>query len=300
MTRRHFVAAGSGAFLGHTIKADTRPLPISSLVSRGDRLLALTSEGVLPGFEPSWRPFSATLAGANQLLVAGGLPGKEGRVSLVDLNQGTLKSAAKIGTDVVYEVAFHEPSNTVAIACHDAHVRAFSLDNWEPSSWRTRHQHTGTARTVTFLKDGTLISGGLDGAVIVSPSDAEEALTLTDHTAGVECLAASPDGTLIASGARDSRVRLHASEGRLVRTYSGIGLEEEPVVGRLPARILSLLWLNDHLIAGTSNGGVYQLDEDSSDWKRVKKLSPPEPVSALAWHQDRLAVGSASVTFVSL
>ena len=63
-----------------------------------------------------------------------------------------------------------------------------------------------------------------------------------EHTAGVECPTIHLEIAVVASGLRNTRVRLHSLEGRLMRTYRELGMEDEPGAGRLQVRMLSLLW----------------------------------------------------------
>jgi WD40 repeat protein len=124
------------------------------------------------------------------------------------------------------------------------------------------------------------VSAGLDGNVILSrAADRRGKRTLQDHTAAVECLAASADGALLASGSRDGKVRLHRADGgRLVRTWQ-----------RLGAAVTALAWDDDRrrFVAGLQDGSLCVLAADSDAFTRA--AAGAEAIHAV------LAVGGGSI-----
>ena len=182
------------------------------------------------------------------------------------------------------------------------------LENGKGPEIRERMAHQGIARVLAYGPEGkALASGGRDGAVILHGPPgpgAPPSKRLQEHTAGVESLAFSPDGQWIASGSMDAKVRWHrVADGRLIRTYQGLGMEDEPVVGRLMAQVLSLAWGEadgvTRLLAGTSNGGLYELDLEASRWDRIAQVETGS-IHSLAIHPDgRLIMGTRAPRVLS-
>ena len=79
-----------------------------------------------------------------------------------------------------------------------------------------------------------------------------------------------------------------------MRTYRELGMEDEPGAGRLQVRVLSLLWLGQRLIAGTSNGGIYELSPTASHWERLFKFYSL-PVHAMKVHRQELFIATNQI-----
>ena len=121
-----------------------------------------------------------------------------------------------------------------------------------------------------------------------------EPLSLQDHTDKVECVVFSPDSRLIASGARDGKARIHLADGRLLRTYSGLGEggKANEDLTRKSGAVLSLVWggASIGLCAGDSLGAVSRLSLEGSQWRAVG-ASPSGPAYGLAALGGRVFVG---------
>lgn len=283
-----FLAVAIACLFATSVSADEPARhvgPVTGIVSAGDVIYSCSQAGVLRRdavapehslvTKPSFRVIGVAGLGDGKLALSGGIPGKSGAVAVVDPSTGET-TTAQFAKDVIYAAAVAPSQSFLAAACADGRVLRFSLPLDPSNEPTTIHQHTAVARAVGFSPDGKhVVSGGLDGVVLLTPVDAKgiaagETRILQDHTAGVECLAFSSDGKHFVSGARDSKVRLHTIEGRLVRTYSGIGMENEPAAERVPARVWAVAWQKDQLVAGTSKGTVYRLSLTDDTWSQLE------------------------------
>jgi WD40 repeat protein len=241
------------------------------------------------------------------LLIAGGEPGISGIVGWRPPG-GQLRTFT-IAKDMIDGIAMSPDSRFAAAACADGQVLVCASGNrFGAEHWSLRHRHTAAVRAVSFSPDGRwLASAGLDGVVIISSLSAEldaEPLHLNDHSSGVECLVFSPDSQSIASGSQDSRVRVHQVGGKLLRTYDALGMDGEPVAGRVPSRVLSIVWGRRALVAGISKGTLHLLSTQDD-----RKVDIPQdgnaPVTSLALAESQsspplLLVGAESLHDVDL
>ena len=121
-------------------------------------------------------------------------------------------------------------------------------------------------------------------------------LVLADHSAGVESLAFAPDSGRLATGSRDGRVRLHSIEGRLLRTFAGVG--EPPAAtgfGSAP-RMLCLDWNEDRLIGGTSTGFLFRLPDGQGRWQPLHRTTAG-PVYSLGQAPGQMVAGKSGQIF---
>ncbi|MEM7385396.1 MAG: WD40 repeat domain-containing protein [Verrucomicrobiota bacterium] len=300
MRRRCFLkgVGAAGAMAPATLtrlRAAEHEGPVTSLLVQGQRLFSASQGGIFEGRGESLkrvrRPEGRVLALAGnrnfrEWFFCGGRPGEWGMVGC-----GADGQTRRIGKDLVYDVALSKDGE-VALATGSGRILTLPAEDWLSAVPVRRHEHTGIARAVGYGPDGLLASAGLDGALLLSQDRGESVRILKEHTAPVECLAFSEDGRWLASGARDGRVRLHDPEsGRLIRTYSGLGMEDEPVAGRLQVRVLSLCWCEGGILAGVSNGGIYDLSLKAAEWKRRHFLRSG-PVFGLADHAGIIVAGS--------
>ncbi|MDA0811859.1 MAG: WD40 repeat domain-containing protein [Verrucomicrobia bacterium] len=246
---------------------------------------------------PGFRVQAIAQAPDRTLYVAGGLPGESATVGRFIAASQELIVSLPSSKDVAFGIAVAPDGKHVAVAHSDGSVMVASVDTLDAGNWIQSQKHTAPALAVTFSPDGSMLAScGLDGVVLVARTAEPEqkARSLDDHTAGVECLAFSPDGKWLASGSRDAKVRLHDSAtGRLLRTYSGLGMESEPVAGRVVARVPSILWSTRGLFAGTSKGSLYRLSETDDGRTQISSGNIGEPITALCEAGDQLVFAAA-------
>ncbi|KAG9392218.1 WD domain G-beta repeat [Carpediemonas membranifera] len=85
---------------------------------------------------------------------------------------------------------------------------------------QTMKGHTTNVTSVAFLPDGTMVTGSWDGTTKLR--DKRGVCTTTmEHGGAVRCIAVSPDGSTIASGGTDHKIKLWDQTGRLVKTLEG-------------------------------------------------------------------------------
>jgi WD40 repeat protein len=99
----------------------------------------------------------------------------------------------------------------------------------------------------------------------------------------VESLAFSADGRLLASGARDGKVRIHAAGGRLIRTHQ-----------RLRERVLAVAWSDPDrgFFAGLADGSVHRLAPDGDGSTPVLPPGGPAVHALLALQGGVLLAGT--------
>ncbi|MCH8296212.1 hypothetical protein IH992_34465 [Candidatus Poribacteria bacterium] len=271
-------------------------------------------------YRPHFRVISlASFDGSNLLLLVGGQPGISGEIGLLDLETKHFETL-EIAKDLIYSV--DATGDQAAMACADGRVLITSFakpilhskPSLSEASINILHKHTSVARAVQFSPDGKwLASVGLDGIVMLSAvtphllsaagktmrKEANPPIILQDHSAKVECLVFSPDSKLLASGARDGKIRIHTIGGRLVRTYTGLGTEvtDAEDFGQNPY-IWALAWGGEPqaLIAGSAKGTLYQLALTDNRWERMK-WPHDGPIYSLVFDaMGKLHVGTEKVT----
>lgn len=285
----------AGFWLGAVLfaNADEHVGPVTDLAVHAAEIFSCSQAGVARGLgdglrlmaSPAGRVTSLALDPKvdGRMVVAGGSPGASGMVGV--LQPGQEPQFRELGADLVYDVVLTVGGDLVVAACADGRVVSLPTSDLSAAP-RVLHRHTAAARAVATSPDGQwLASAGLDGVIILSRLDGDgdpSPEQLLDHTAGVECLQFSPDSRFLASGSRDSKVRLHDRNGSLVRTYVGLGMENEPVAGRVDSRVLSLAWHEAVLVAGTSKGSLYRLSLDDDTYSTLERESK-DPVFSLGF-----------------
>ncbi|SFR29175.1 WD40 repeat [Lentzea waywayandensis] len=146
----------------------------------------------------------------------------------------------------VKSVAFH-PDGTLVSAGEDGAVTAWDLESRKPV--RTIAEHDGPV-TSLVLAGNVVASGGADRTIrLVDPaSDAPPRNFPVAHTAEVEALAFSPDGTVLASGGNDGRIVLWDVEHS----------RELAVLGELGNALRDIAFTPDGrtLVTGDASGAV--------------------------------------------
>lgn len=276
-------------------RADDHLGPVTDIRVFGNEIYSCSQAGIFRGAGSELkflvRPLMRTtsLGGVKdgdsiRLIFAGGEPGAAGVLGVFDLKSKTTRNFDFRCKDLVYDFAvLNDASVVVAQANGEVQVGGGALPTFR--QFELVYKHTAAARAVATSPDGRwFASAGRDGVVILSEiveGKLSKSRKLLDHTAGVECLVFSPDSKRLASGSLDSKVRLHELPGTLVRTYDGLGMENEPVAGRVQSRVLALAWQHQ-LVAGTSKGFLYRLSLGDDTSRRLAR-GGRDPIYALAF-----------------
>jgi WD40 repeat protein len=278
---------------------------VTDVATLGGRIFSVSQGGVYEGvgtelsqiFRPPFRVMSLAVFGG-KLLLGGGEPGVSGVIGVCDLDGRGFRSLP-VAKDLVYDVALHSSQNLAAVACADGRILTLKFPSLGKDTLVERYHHTAAARAVAFSTKGDhLASAGLDALVMLLPLDGRtKPIPLQDHSDKIDCLTFSPDSSLIASGARDGKVRIHNLEGRLVRTYTGIRSKTSETSWGLNTYIRSLAWggSDGHLVAGDATGTLYQLSTVDNRWKSLAGTMET-PVYSLCFSADsRLLVGDSKL-----
>ena len=214
---------------------------------------------------------TSMIGGDGSLTLAGGAPGESGQVAVLDRATNELHGTKKISNDMIYSIAASSPRPFGFLALASGGIIEIGR-----FGTHHRHRHTAATRSVRVSpNDRFLASAGLDRVVIISEwKQPRTTITIQDHTAGIDCLAFSPDSTQIASGARDGKVRIHAVPGgKLIRTYSN-----------LDGEISAIAWggKQERLLAGTSKGKFYRLELSNDTAAELADWGDDALISALA------------------
>jgi hypothetical protein len=254
--------------------------PVIGVAVVGGQVYSVSQAGIFrEGTRLAKPPFRmmSMVTGEPLLLLGGGQPAASGDVAVFNPATGAL-ARLRLGDDLVYSVAVSPDGKTAAAAMADGRVLTFDFPSLEPGSVSEANRHEAIVRAVAFSRDGQwLASAGLDSLVLLTPRKLNaKPIVLADHSAGVESLAFAPDSARLASGSRDGRVRLHSTEGRLLRTFQGVGEPPDATgFGQAP-RVLCLDWNRAGLIGGTSTGYIFGLPTGQGDWQPLhrEKASP--------------------------
>jgi WD40 repeat protein len=286
--------------------ADGHLGPVTDVATLGGRIFSVSQGGVYEGvgtelsqiFRPPFRVMSLAVFGG-KLLLGGGEPGVSGVIGVCDLDGRGFRSLP-VAKDLVYDVALHSSQNLAAVACADGRILTLKFPSLGKDTLVERYHHTAAARAVAFSTKGDhLASAGLDALVMLLPLDGRtKPIPLQDHSDKIDCLTFSPDSSLIASGSRDGKVRIHNLEGRLVRTYTGITPKNLKSSWGRNTYIRSLTWGGPigSLVAGDAAGVLYQLSTIDNRWKPLEGTSK-NPVYSLQFAATgRLLVGTHLLT----
>jgi cytochrome c len=185
--------------------------------------------------------------------------------------------------------------------------------------------HSDAVNAVAWLRDGRTATAGADGRIAIWTSGkAEPDAVLEGHTAPIVALAASPDGTTLASASWDHTVRLwplaggalrvledhtqnvngvaFAADGRALVSVSydqsvriwPLSGSQTPTVVAMPTPLNSVAIGSDGEIAvGGADGKVYFLTADGVRAGEVAAV--PRPVISIAISPNGAQVAAASI-----
>lgn len=180
------------------------------------------------------------------LAESAGLAGEHGTLRLWSLADGSLVWERQAHRDLIYDVAWSPDGALLYTASGDSTVGRFPV---EGEGGDYLEGHSDQVLCLAVAPDGTLASGSLDRTVRLW-RDGESLRSMSSHAGRVTSLCFSPDGTQLASGAADRTVRIWQHEigrmRRIIRDQGGI--------------VLALLWTEQALLSGSSDGAVRELD----------------------------------------
>ena len=230
----------------------------------------------------------------NLLAVAGGNPGEQGVVELIDWPKRELHQRIRWHDDVVESIDFSPDDQRFVTASTDATCHVFERTSSKPIARFT--QHSKPVRSVQFLSDGdTIVSASNDETIRVWEATSGKTIrTLHNHSGEVHALSVRPsDGAslaMIASASADMTIRFwQPTIGRMVR------------FARLSSEPLCIEWARDgtHLIAGCRDGWLRLVDPASVNVTQIQKVAPAWlyaiAVDPLSDHQIAVGASDGSV-----
>jgi len=269
--------------------------PVTGVTLANGNVYSVSQAGIFSGVrrlaKPPFRVMSMA-ASKPLLLVGGGQPAASGDVAVYDSDGGAL-AKRHLGDDLVYSVAVAPDGKTAAAAMADGRVLTFAFPGLAAASVAEANRHEAIVRAVAFSPDGRwLASAGLDGLVLLTPRQpGVKPVVLADHSAGIESLAFAPNSGRLATGSRDGRVRLHSIEGRLLRTFAGVGEPPDATGFGSAPRVLCLDWNEDRLIGGTSTGFLFRLPDGQGLWQPLHRTKAG-PVYSLGQGPGQIVAGT--------
>lgn len=173
------------------------------------------------------------LADGRSVAVAGGEPGREGDVRLVDVENGSLEAVLARSNEMVFDVAPRPRSEELAVATADGVVRV--VDASSGAEVRAISSHGDWVTAVAWSDDGArLASASRDKSVKVYDAATGELLAnFGDHAAAARGVAFTADGKEVLSTGDDRNLRRWRIEtGKQVAAVALSGEAFKPVRDR--------------------------------------------------------------------
>jgi cytochrome c len=185
--------------------------------------------------------------------------------------------------------------------------------------------HADAVNAVVLLRDGRAATAGADGRIAIwTPGNAEPDAVLEGHTAPIAALAASPDGTTLASASWDQTVRLWPLAGGAARVLEGhtqnvngvafapdgrtlvsvsydqsvriwpLSGASAPTVVAMPSPLNAVaVGADGEIVAGGADGKLYFLNAAGAPVGEI--AAGPKPVISIAISPDGALVAAASI-----
>ena len=229
------------------------------------------------------------------LAVAGGTPGKDGSVHLVDFARGSIVREIAVTPETAFGVAFRPDGKKLATAGGDGAVRIFDVATWKEEM--VIRQHDDWAFAVAWNADGSrLVSASRDKtAKIYNAKAGEVESTYVGHENSVYRVTFAADGKHVWSSGADNNVRKWNSAPSLEREMSEKGKDPKTVAviegARRPVYAMDLK--AGMVFSGSSDRSVRQ--HQATDQKHVRSYGGhADSVYSVHYHEGtkRLASGS--------
>lgn len=177
--------------------------------------------------------FATTFTHDGKQLVSGG---RDKALKLIDVETGRFIDDINNPVEAVISFAIHPTEGKVVYGGDLGTARIYNIsDNQKRTAGRNdtnlvrefeRLPHAVTA--VAFSPDGKRLAVGTEGEVRIYEAETGKRLhVLSDHRGPVYAVAWKPDGSILATGGFDGRVRLfNATEGKLIRDFSPVPLQK--------------------------------------------------------------------------
>jgi WD40 repeat protein len=174
----------------------------------------------------------------------------------------------------------------LATGSPDRKVRVWAATGDQPTQTLSGHRNTVTA--IAWSRDNrTLASGGNDRDVILWAADTGKQTRTLDHPSEVQSLAFSPDGTKIAVGSVDDRLRIYqVASAKLIHTFEAAGS---------PPNVSALAWSADgnFVLGGRGNHTIQYWSLKAN--KYVQTIGTMAPVRGVAVATDGKTLIAASL-----
>lgn len=197
------------------------------------------------------------LARENQLVIAGGVPGRLGEARVYDWATGNLITALGRSNDWLLDLAFHPDGDRYALAGADGSLRVFRRDG---ELLKSLGSHADAVHAVAWSHDGKrLASASRDKTAKVYDAASYDLMTTyAEHGQPVRAVAFAPDDASIYSASLDRKVHRWSIDGaKKLSEVAGSGEFFKGVTH------------GTNLFLPTSGAKIHQLDASSGSAVRV-------------------------------